>query len=101
MFVEMMPQRESYYTKTLYSLGETYYQHGNPGKSHYYLGLYYRDKRDFINAVIQMERALVLLEDPEKIREIKENLEPMRKAASKQKQMADQMRTAGAGRRLQ
>jgi tetratricopeptide (TPR) repeat protein len=98
MPVEMGPQRESFYTKTLYSLGETYYKHGNPGESHYYLGLYYTDKRDFINAVFQMEKALALLDDPEKRREIEENLEQMRKAASKQKQMAEQMRTAGTGR---
>jgi tetratricopeptide (TPR) repeat protein len=96
----MSPQQESYYTKTLYSLGETYYKHGNPGESHYYLGLYYKDKRDFINAVIQMEKALALIEDTEKKREIEESLEQMRKVASKQKQMAEQMRTAGTGRRL-
>jgi tetratricopeptide (TPR) repeat protein len=100
MFMGMMPQNESFYTKTLYSLGETYYKHGNPGKSHYYLGLYYTDKRDFINAVIQMEKALALLDDPEKRREIEENLEQMREAASRQKKMAEQMRTAGTGRRL-
>ena len=96
----MMPQRESYYTKTLFSLGETCYQHGNPGKSHYYLWLYYRDKRDFINAVFQMESALALLDDSEKKREIEENLEQMRKAASMQRKMAEQRRMAGTERRL-
>ena len=95
---DMMPQKESFYTKTLYSLGETYYQHGNPGKSHYYLGLYYKEKGDFINAVFQMEKALALIDDSEKKREIEENLEQMRKAASRQKRMAEQMRTAGTGR---
>ena len=98
MPIEMMSQNESFYTKTLYSLGETYYKHGNPGESHYYLGLYYRDKGDFINAVFQMENALALLDDLEKKREIEENLEPMRKAASMQKRRAEQMRTAGTGR---
>ncbi len=99
MGIEMMLQKESFYTKTLYSLGESYYKHGNPGKSHYYLGLYYKDKRDFINAVFQMEKALVLIDDSEIKREIEENLEPMRKAASKQKKRAEQMRTAGTERR--
>ena len=98
MPIDMMPQRESYYTKTLYSLGETYYKHGNPGKSHYYLGLYYIDKRDFINAVIEMEKALNLLDDWEIRREIEGSLEQMRKAASMQKRRAEQMRTAGTGR---
>jgi predicted Zn-dependent protease len=98
MPIEMMSQNESFYTKTLYSLGETYYKHGNPGESHYYLGLYYRDKGDFINAVFQMENALALIDDLEKKREIEESLEPMRKAASMQKRMAEQMRTAGTGR---
>ena len=96
--IEMMPQNESFYTKTLYSLGESYYKHGNPGKSHYYLGLYYKDKRDYINAVFQMENALALIDDSEIKREIEENLEQMRKAASMQKKMAEQMRTAGTGR---
>ena len=93
-----MPQNESFYTKTLYSLGESYYKHGNPGKSHYYLGLYYKDKRDYINAVFQMENALALIDDSEIKREIEEDLEQMRKAASMQKKMAEQMRTAGTGR---
>jgi predicted Zn-dependent protease len=95
---EMMPQRESLYSKTLYSLGETYYQHGNLGESHYYLGLYYKEKRDFINAVFQMEQALALLDDSKKRREIEEALPQMRKAASMQRQMEERMRTAGAGR---
>ncbi len=99
MGIEMMPQKESYYTKTLYSLGESYYKHGNPGRSHYYLGLYYKDKRDFINAVFQMEKALALIDDSEIKREIEENLGPMRKAASMQKKMAQQMSTEGTGRR--
>jgi predicted Zn-dependent protease len=99
MDIEMMPQNESFYTKTLYSLGESYYKHGNPGKSHYYLGLYYKDKRDFINAVFQMEKALALIDDSEIKREIEENLEQMRKAASMQQKMAEQRRTAETGRR--
>jgi len=100
MLVEMMPQNESFYTKTLYSLGETYYQHGNLGESHYYLGLYYKDKRDFINAVFQMEQALALIDDSEKRRELEEALPQMREAASMQRKMAEQRRMAGAGRRL-
>ncbi len=91
----MSPQKESFYTKALYSLGETYYKRGNPGQSHYCLGLYYKDKRDFINAVIQMEKALPLMDDSEKRKEIEEDLEHMRKAAIMQKKMAEQVRTAG------
>ena len=100
MPIEMRPQEESFYAKTLYSLGESYYEHGNPGKSHFYLGRYYEDKRDFINAVFQMEKALALIDDPEEKRKIEENLKQMRKAASMQQEMAERMRVAGPGRRL-
>ena len=99
MPIEMRPQEESFYAKTLYSLGESYYEHGNPGKSHFYLGRYYEDKRDFINAVFQMEKALALIDDSEEKREIEEDLKQMRKAASMQEKMAETTRGPGPGRR--
>ena len=92
---EMRPQKESFYTKTLYSLGECYYKQGNMGRSHFYLGLYYKDKRDFINAVFQMEKALALIDNPEEKRKIEEELKQMQKAASMQQKTAETMKGPG------
>jgi predicted Zn-dependent protease len=97
--LERRPQKESFYTKTLYSLGECYYKHGNMGRSHFYLGLYYKDKRDFINAVFQMEKALALIDDPEEKMKIEDELKQMQKAASMQQKRAETMRGPGYRRR--
>ncbi len=61
------------YPRAFYFLGETYGKLGKLEDAHYYLGIYYEKKGDFKNAVFHLEKALELMNDPNK-RSVIENM---------------------------
>ena len=62
-----------------YYLGETYGKLGNEAEAHFRLGLHYKKKEDFKNAVFHLKRALALsAKDPARQEEIKEVLKGLR-----------------------
>jgi predicted Zn-dependent protease len=52
--------------KLFYSLGETYYKMGRLDEYHYCLGIFYKEKNDFKNALFHLRRALEKMSDPDK-----------------------------------
>lgn len=56
-FEKMIKIDPDYDPQAYYFLGESYGKQGNMEKGHYYLGLYFREKREFQNAVFHMKRA--------------------------------------------
>ena len=71
---EELIAKNGYYKQTLYFLGETFGKMGKMGDAHYYLGIYYKDNREFGNALFHLKKALKLLNDPDKIRQTKQIL---------------------------
>ncbi|MDY6837649.1 MAG: M48 family metalloprotease [Thermodesulfobacteriota bacterium] len=62
-----------------YYLGETYGKMGNEAEAHFRLGLHYKKKEDFKNAVFHLRRALTLsAKDPARQKVIKEALKGLR-----------------------
>ncbi|MGD8770036.1 MAG: M48 family metalloprotease, partial [Desulfobacterales bacterium] len=51
--------------KLFYSLGETYYKMGRLDEYHYCLGIFYKEKNDFKNALFHLRRALEKMSDPD------------------------------------
>jgi predicted Zn-dependent protease len=49
------------YLPGIYYLGETYGKLGNLGEAHYHLGIYYKERGQFKNAMFHLNRALNLL----------------------------------------
>lgn len=71
------------YTQAFYALGETYYKMGKADYSHYYLGLYYKNKSDFKTAVFHLQKALKTMHDPGKKADIEKLLKKIRKNKEK------------------
>jgi tetratricopeptide (TPR) repeat protein len=67
------------YTQAFYALGETYYKLGKNDYSHYYLGIYYKNKSDFKNAAFHLQKALENMSDPDKRADIEKLLKKIRK----------------------
>ena len=73
------------YASAYYYLGEVHGKQQHTGRSHYYLGLYYRKQHKAQNAIFHLNRALQTLEDPDKVEECRRMLEVLRKKVAKQK----------------
>jgi len=71
------------YTQAYYALGETYYKLGKNGFSHYYLGMYYKNKSDFKTAAFHLQKALETMRDPEKRADIEKLLHQIKKNRAK------------------
>jgi predicted Zn-dependent protease len=71
------------YTQAYYALGETYYKLGKNGFSHYYLGMYYKNKSDFKTAAFHLQKALETMRDPEKRADIEKLLHQIKKNREK------------------
>ena len=67
------------YTMAYYALGEAYGKQGNGGYAHYYLGLFYWQRRDAKNAVFHLQRAAKMVDDPEKTKRIDNMLKKLNK----------------------
>jgi len=71
------------YTQAYYALGETYYKLGKTGYSHYYLGIYYKNKSDFKSATFHLQKALETMSDTDKKADIEKLLKEIRKNRAK------------------
>jgi predicted Zn-dependent protease len=71
------------YTQAYYALGETYYKLGKNDFSHYYLGMYYKNKSDFKTAAFHLQKALETMRDPEKRADIEKLLRQINKNRAK------------------
>jgi predicted Zn-dependent protease len=75
--VKMAPD----YLPGIYYLGETYGKLGNLGEAHYHLGIYYKERGQFRNAMFHLNRALNLLpKDSEKRLAIEKALKELSEA---------------------
>jgi predicted Zn-dependent protease len=64
--------------QVFYSLGETYYKLGRLDEYHYCLGIFYKEKNDFKNAVYHFKKALKNMNDPDKRKKIENMLKDIR-----------------------
>ena len=62
-----------------YYLGEAYGKAGKLGKAHFYLGVYYLQKREFKNAIFHLNKALNNLNEDDKKKKAREMLKKIRK----------------------
>ena len=76
---EQLIDNQPDYTQAYYALGETYYKLRKTGLSHYYLGIYYKDKSDFKSAVFHLQKALETMSDTDKKADIEKLLKQIRK----------------------
>ncbi|MCK4467234.1 MAG: M48 family metalloprotease [Desulfobacterales bacterium] len=67
------------YTLALYFLGNVYGKLGKFEDAHYFLGIYYKNKQDYKNALFHLNRALKTIIDPGKRSKIEELLKEIRK----------------------
>jgi len=67
------------HVRALYLLGNTYGKQGKLGLAHYYLGRYYKADGRIRNAVFQFQKALKLIKDSDKEKEIKAILKDLKK----------------------
>ncbi len=74
---EKLIEKDPDYNRALYFLGDTYGRHGKLGNAHYYLGLYYKNERNFKNAEFHLRKALNT-KDPDRKIKIKEILKEIR-----------------------
>jgi beta-barrel assembly-enhancing protease len=80
---EQLIDNQPDYTQAYYALGETYYKLGKTGYSHYYLGMYYKNKSDFKSAVFHLQKALETMRDTDKKADIEKLLKHIRKNQEK------------------
>ena len=67
------------YTQAFYALGEAYYKLGKNDYSHYYLGIYYKNKSDFKTAAFHLHKALETMTDSGKKADIEKLLRQIKK----------------------
>lgn len=72
-----------------YYLADTYAKKNSLVDSYYYLGLYYKTKRDDKNAVIQFNRALSIITEPEMKKKITDQLEILKGVKKKKVQTVE------------
>src|SRR5210317_817207 len=80
---EKLISKQQNYPRALYTLGETYWKLGNEGDAHYFIGLHYKNKRDFKNAIFHLKKALEYINEPYKKAQIEELLKEIRKKKNK------------------
>ncbi|MBW2490114.1 MAG: tetratricopeptide repeat protein, partial [Deltaproteobacteria bacterium] len=71
---EKLVSKQPNYPRAFYTLGETYWKLGNKSEAHYYLGIHYKDKRDFKNAIFHLKKALENTDEPYKRAKVEELL---------------------------
>jgi beta-barrel assembly-enhancing protease len=80
---EQLIDNQPDYTQAYYALGETYYKLGKTGYSHYYLGIYYKNKSDFKSAAFHLQKALETVSDADKKADIEKLLKQLKKNREK------------------
>jgi len=73
------------YNQAYLILGQSLGKQGNLGDAHYYLGVYHTRKGDYKTAVLQYQRALKYVEDPDRRAIIEQRLKEFEKALSKKR----------------
>lgn len=73
------------FTPAYYYLGQSLGQQQDLGDAHYYLGVYYLRKRDYKNALVQLQQALKHMKDDNKRKQIEGWLAKMKGPAKKKK----------------
>jgi len=74
------------YTPALYFLGNTYGKLGELEDAHYFLGIYYRNKQNYKNALFHLNRALKITIDPNKRSKIEELLKKVSKKSMEKRE---------------
>ncbi len=76
------------YQSAYYYLGNALGKQGQMGDAHYYLGIFYQNKRDFKNAVFHLKRTLKYSIDPVRRSEVEKMLARAKKKKSAQRDEA-------------
>lgn len=80
---EKLISKQQNYPRVFYTLGETYWKLGNKGDAHYYLGIHYKNNKDFKNAIFHLKKALENIDEPYKRAKVDELLKEIGKKKSK------------------
>lgn len=75
---EKLTLKQHNYPRAFYTLGETYWKLGKEGDAHYYLGIHYKNKRDFKNAIFHLKKAIENIDNPYKKAKAEELLKEIR-----------------------
>ncbi len=79
---EKLLEKKPDYTRVLYFLGQVYGKQGRLGEAHYYLGIYYKNKGKFKNAIFHLKKALNNLSDADKKQKAKKMLKEIKKKSA-------------------
>ena len=80
---EKLVSQQPKYPRAFYTLGETYWKLGKQGDAHYYLGIHYKNKKDFKNAIFHLKKALENIDEPYKTAKVEELLKEIEKKKKK------------------
>ena len=75
---EKLTSKQPNYPRAFYALGEIYWKLGKEGDAHYCLGIHYKNKMDFKNAVFHLKKALENITEPYKKAKVEELLKEIR-----------------------
>ncbi len=78
-FKKVLKQAPSAFPRCYFHLGKIASEKNKQGLSHYYLGLYYHEIRDFLNERFHLKKSLKTLTDPEKIKKARNLLKQLKK----------------------
>jgi len=79
--LEPLVRKSSGYTTAYYALGEAYGKQNRMGDAHYYLGLFYWNRKDAKNAAFHLRRASKMVSDKDKLKNIEKMLRVFNKKA--------------------
>ena len=91
---EMVLDKFSDYNQANYYLGEAYSRLERFGDAHYYLGIYYKNKGRFKNAMFHLNKAMEMIDDPDKKLAVEQMLDELQKIyrLERQKKMEQKSR---------
>ncbi len=78
-FKKVLKKYPSAFPKSYFYLGKIASERNKQGLSHYYLGLYYHEIRDFLNERFHLKKSLKTLSDSEKIKKARKLLKQLKK----------------------
>ena len=89
IFEKLIADKTKNRAQVLYFLGKTYGKQNKFGDAHYYLGIYYKEKRDEKNAVFHLQKSLEYIKDNDKKKKIRVMLKKIRGKKNKNKYTSD------------
>ena len=90
IFEKLIAAKTENRDQVLYFLGKTYGKQNKLGDAHYYLGIYYKEKRDGKNAVFHLQKSLKYIDDKDKKKKIQVMLAKIRGKTSGLKKNKDE-----------